>query len=89
MKKSVLAVIIAVVLLSSMAVSYYVLSGPQTEPFALTVVPEQIRGDALAGQYLVFLVTVSDNSSVQSLSGITLSASANDSAILVQPSVIS
>lgn len=89
MKKSVLAAIIAVVLVSSIAVSFYVLFGPQTEPFALTVVPEQIRGDALAGQYVVFLATVSDDSTMQSVSGIRISASANGSAILVQPDIIS
>lgn len=83
------AAIVAIVLVASIAVSYYLLAGSQAEQFTLTVTPEQIRGESLAGQYLVFLVTVSNTSAQTDASGIKISAVANDSAVLVQPAVIS
>ena len=89
MKKIVLAAIVAIVLLTSIAVSYYVLTGTQTKQFTLTVTPEQIKGQSLAGQYIVFLVTVSNVSTQFEASEVKISAVANSSAVLVQPTAIS
>ncbi|MCL4518134.1 MAG: hypothetical protein M1587_02950 [Thaumarchaeota archaeon] len=88
MKRSIiLAVVVIVILVSSIGLSYYLFTGSQT--FALTVTPQQVRGESIAGEYLVFLVTVSANQTGQDVSGIRISAVANGSAIQVQPTTIS
>lgn len=89
MRKAVLAGIVAVILVASIAISYYAI-GPRESSFTLNVIPDSIKGDAIAGQLIVFLVAISDNSPSQN-SGVgsaVLSATAAHSAIFIEPETI-
>lgn len=89
MRKAILAATVAVVLVSSIVISYFVLA-PQQSHFSLNVTPDSIKGDVIAGQLVVFLVTITENSSGRSaaFNSATLSVSASDSAVFVQPETI-
>ncbi len=89
MRKAVLAAIIGAILVASIAISYFAI-GPQESTFTLNVLPDAIRGDAIAGQLVVLLVTINDNGSGQNggADKATISATASNSAILVQPEAI-
>lgn len=89
MKKSAAAMIAIVLLVTSLFLVYYT-TLPTQSRFSLNVTPTSLRGDAIAGQMIVFLVTISPNGSSGSadLETVALSASANSSAVLIQPKTI-
>ena len=76
--------------MSSVASVYYSISY-ESVGFSLSVTPDSINGDAIAGQIVVFLVSVSDITSGQAAAGgnTALFARANNSAVYVQPEAIS
>ncbi len=85
MRKGTLAFLVVVILVVSAAGLLYELQAP-TQPFALRVYPDSIRGDAIAGQRVVFLVTVAANGSA--FGGARVSATAPNSAVTVTPEVL-
>lgn len=89
MKRSAGALVVIVVLVTSLALVYY--TTPQTRShFSLNVTPTSLRGDAIAGQLILFLVTISDNGSTGGVDSgsLILSATANSSAVMIQPKTI-
>ena len=89
LKKYVAATIVVFIFLASLAVVYYGIM-PRQSNFIINVIPETIRGDAIAGQMVVFLVTIESNDSSLNAGsqGATLSATATNAAILIQPPTI-
>ncbi len=87
MRKRVLALLIVAVLIVSAVGLAYELQAP-AQAFALKVYPDALRGDAIAGQRIVFLVTVSSNGT-SPLSGVKISATAPRSAVAVTPETLS
>lgn len=87
MRKVLLASIVAVVLIVSVgAVIYNIRSSAQS--FALGVYPDRLKGNAIAGQRVVFLVSVSNNGTSPA-AGIRISAVAPQSAVTVSPETLS
>ncbi len=87
MRKMMLTFLIVVVLIISTVGLAYELQAP-AETFTLKVYPDALRGDAIAGQRVVFLVTVSSNGT-SPLSGVKISATAPRSAVTVMPETLS
>ena len=82
MKKGTVAFLIVIVLIVSATGLAYEFQPPYA--FSLQVYPNEIRGDAIAGQRVVFLVSISGNGSGPS-DGVAISASAPESAVIVNP----
>lgn len=78
-----------VLLIASSALVYYT-TLPTQSHFSLSVTPTSLRGDAIAGQIIVYLVTISSSNSSRgaNLQIAILSATANNSAVLVQPKTL-
>ncbi len=87
MRKGALAFLIVAVLAVSVVGFVYETQHPG-QTFALTVYPDAVRGDAIAGQRVVFLVTVSSNGTGP-LGDVKLSATAPQSAVVVSPEKLS
>jgi hypothetical protein len=87
MGKRKLAILIVVVLVISVVGLVYEFKTP-AKAFTLKVFPDSVRGDAIAGQRVVFLVTVSSNDT-NPLSDVRISATAHQSAVTVTPETLS
>ena len=83
MRKWILAfLVVTVLVLSTFAVIYE--SQQPSHAFDLTVYPSAVRGEAIAGQRVVFLVAVSSNGT-SALGDVKLSASAPNSTVILNP----
>ncbi len=87
MKRGALAFLIALVLIVSVAGLAYESQAP-AQAFTLRVFPDSIKGNAIAGQRVVFLVTVSSNGS-GTLGGVKVFATAPNSSVSVTPETLS
>ncbi len=87
MRKGTLAFLTALVLLVSVVGLFYE-SRPPAQAFALQVFPDDVRGDAIAGQRVVFLVAVSSIGS-DPPDGVKISATAPHSSVAVTPETLS
>lgn len=89
MRKTELISFISIVLVAVVAFSIYLYTRPEASPFTLRVTPESLKGDAIAGQHVIFLVMVENEGSSQSAQAVRISATAPNSAIAVEPEAIS
>ena len=89
MKKTAVALTVIVLLVASLVLLYYT-TLPKHSQFSLDVKPTSLKGETIAGQLVVFLVTISDNASSGNAASesAVLSATANNSAVLIQPETI-
>ncbi len=87
MRKALLASIVAVVLIVSVGAVVYNIRSP-AQSFALGVYPDRLKGNAIAGERVVFLVSVSSNGTSPA-AGIRISAAAPQSAVMVSPETLS
>ncbi len=84
MRSSLLAIIMA------LPVSVFSLQACSTStepvPFSMEVVPEQLKGNAIAGQQVVFLIVINDEG--KSSQAVTISAEATGSSVNISPETI-
>lgn len=83
-----MALLLIVIIAGSTAASIYIITRPNAQGFALSIYPSQLRGDAIAGQMVIYLVTVADNASEQTGGSIKLTASAAGLPVSVYPEAI-
>lgn len=92
LRKSLIALFVIILLAASSVFIYYDML-PNHSQFSLNVTPDALKGDAIAGQLVVFLVSITDegiSGQYARSSNVSLSVSANSSAIFVEPrSIIS
>ena len=69
--------------------SIFFLGGREATPYTLSVVPDNLKGDAIAGQHVVFLVTATNEGSSQDEAVVKISATAPGSTVSIEPDTIS
>lgn len=89
MRKTSLVLILLVVIVASIPLSFYFATRSEATPFTLKVIPDMLKGDAITGQRVVFLVTVENDDSIQDGQAVKISASASRSEVSVEPMEIS
>ncbi len=89
MKAVLAATAILVILAGSILALSFVPSRPAPQSFALSLYPAGLRGDAIAGQRVVLLVTVAESGSAPDARAVKLTASAPNSSVSVSPELIS
>jgi hypothetical protein len=84
--KGKLALVFVILLVASILLYMYVL---RPAPFSMQLIPEQIRGDSIAGQDVVFLVIIADEGDGSGKGGeVSISVTAPGSTVNVYPQSI-
>jgi hypothetical protein len=84
LRRAVLASIVVVILVASVAITY-LFTQTEAVPFTLNLIPDKLKGETIAGQQVVFLVSITS----QSAQEVKISANAQNSAVLIEPETIS
>ncbi len=83
-------ILVAVVIVTSISLYLYfaIRTEAATAPFTMKVTPDGLKGDAIAGQTIVFLVTVANDESGQDSRAVEITATAENSSVSVEPQTI-
>ena len=80
---------LVIIIAGSIAASFYLITRHNPQEFALNVYPSQLRGNAIAGQVVVLLVTIANNGSNENGGGtFAISAAAGGLPVSVYPQAI-